>query len=282
MNCRACAEAPDKTRVVLSAGPSAALLAAIVGFARGLGVTVREPVVLRDRANLIVHLSPAPVVARVPALTAVVRTDPAAPLRREIAVTGYLAACGVPVAGPAAELPPGPHVIAGVPVTFLRFVEHDGHPSNGAATTAAVRELHHVLGDCPEPLPFLSPAFGDLAEAIDALAATGDADAAGELQRAHADVCSRLLALDRPVQVLHGDCHVNNILVTRDGLVWNDFEDCCRGPIEWDLATLDPERHDPANGALEACRAGRALQVRVWNAIYGGALTRRRAPERRR
>ena len=39
-------------------------------------------------------------------------------------------------------------------------------------------------------------------------------------------------------QGLHGEPHIGNYLVTPSGLRWIDFEDACRGPLEWDLAFL--------------------------------------------
>lgn len=38
--------------------------------------------------------------------------------------------------------------------------------------------------------------------------------------------------------ILHGDAHPGNLLPTVDGLLWTDFEDVSRGPLDWDLATL--------------------------------------------
>jgi hypothetical protein len=38
--------------------------------------------------------------------------------------------------------------------------------------------------------------------------------------------------------VLHGGPHSYNVLATPAGLRWIDFETCCRGPLEADLAYL--------------------------------------------
>ena len=46
----------------------------------------------------------------------------------------------------------------------------------------------------------------------------------------------RLDALDLPVQPLHGDAWLGNVLRTPAGPVWTDFELLCRGPREVDLA----------------------------------------------
>ncbi|WP_188190547.1 hypothetical protein [Nonomuraea sp. SYSU D8015] len=58
-------------------------MAAVVSVAEEHGVRVREPVVLKDSFNLRIHLRPAPVVARVPPVTALGRPRPEKVLRRE-------------------------------------------------------------------------------------------------------------------------------------------------------------------------------------------------------
>ena len=57
-------------------------------------------------------------------------------------------------------------------------------------------------------------------------------------------------ALDLPRQPLHGDAHKKNVLKTRNGLVWTDFEDACSGPIEWDLACFVRTSLEPREAAL--------------------------------
>jgi Ser/Thr protein kinase RdoA (MazF antagonist) len=39
-------------------------------------------------------------------------------------------------------------------------------------------------------------------------------------------------------QPIHGDASLSNVLYTSGGVIWNDFEDVCSGPIAWDLAGL--------------------------------------------
>lgn len=70
---------------------------AAVAVARELGLAVREPVLLHDSFNIRVHLSPAPVVARVQTVTSLARADPLGAMTREIAVVTYLEGIGFPV-----------------------------------------------------------------------------------------------------------------------------------------------------------------------------------------
>ncbi len=81
------------------------LAAAAVKVAASLGVHATDPVILADGANVIVYLSPAPVVAKVAASTPAVRPDNAAWLQRELDVVRFLADPGRP--GDGAE-PGGP------------------------------------------------------------------------------------------------------------------------------------------------------------------------------
>lgn len=75
-------------------------VAAAAAVGRDLGLTVTEPRVLYDFFSVVVHLAPAPVVVRVPAvLPRTVTADPqaqAAQQRRELAVAGWLADRGHP------------------------------------------------------------------------------------------------------------------------------------------------------------------------------------------
>jgi Ser/Thr protein kinase RdoA (MazF antagonist) len=41
-----------------------------------------------------------------------------------------------------------------------------------------------------------------------------------------------------PAQALHGDASMSNLLRTESGLVWNDLEDVCAGPVAWDVSGL--------------------------------------------
>jgi hypothetical protein len=78
---------------------------AAVSAAGRLGVACAEPIVLADGANVVVYLSPSPVVAKVAASTPAVRPDVSAWLQRELDVASYLARAGVAAVAPSREVP---------------------------------------------------------------------------------------------------------------------------------------------------------------------------------
>lgn len=87
----------------------AASLAAAQAVAREHGVACDEAVRIAAGSNELVHLKPAPVVARVMTGTAVLHDDPEQWLAREVAVGAFLAGRTDSVVPPTDILPPGPH-----------------------------------------------------------------------------------------------------------------------------------------------------------------------------
>ena len=106
----------DRAVQVVRAG-----LAAAIAVASDQGLPTAGPRVLSCRGNLIVHLVPAPVVARVATLTGWTRADPYRWLAREVAVAGHLAKRGGPVVAPASRADPGPHRSHGLAVSLWDY-----------------------------------------------------------------------------------------------------------------------------------------------------------------
>jgi hypothetical protein len=119
-------------------------LDAAVAIARGHGVRCDAPVVLRDASNLLVHLAPAPVVARVMTVTATVR-DADAWLAREVAIARHLVAAGAPVVAPSAEADPGPHGHDGFTVSFWTYVDEAGRQLDAHEAGRRLRACHEAL-----------------------------------------------------------------------------------------------------------------------------------------
>ena len=214
---------------------------AAVEVAAEHGLQSDRPVVLRDAWHVLVHLRPAPVVARVSSG----RPYPEGPHEDgviiELAVGSHAARAGAPVVPPSDLLDPGPHRHDGHIVTFWHYVE----PKREVEPVAAgegLREIHEALIDYEGELPSLHT--DDLARITDGLEPSADVELLREI------------GLRQPVgrtQALHGDAHLANCL---PGPLWHDFETACRGPRELDLAALSLSarvRNDDASRiALEA------------------------------
>ena len=267
--------------------PDAAVRAA-VAVAEGFGITSTEPVILADGANVVVHLSPAPVVAKVAASTPAVRPDSTAWLQRELDVTAFLAARGAPVVPPSPELPATTHSGHGHVMSFWRYQP----PANSGGPPPSADE--ETIGSMLERsarraarLP--GPAARAGAAAGHPRLPGPPADPAGRRARkaALAAAYARLTAeLDpaAPAQPLHGDASAGNLMATGHGWLWHDFEDTCCGPVAWDLAasTASQFKYGPRilaaygnpvdAGQLAVCERLRRLHLTVWYCLYAERL----------
>ena len=249
-----------------------------------LGVACAEPLVLADGANVIVHLSPSPVVAKVAASTRQVRADPGAWLQRELDVAGWLRGAAIPVAEPSPEVPATVHRGGGQVMSFWRYLPPAGDRRPDEGTFGSMlRDLHLALRAYPRTPPTLAPL-----QDIPAFLARPRTLITDKSKAALAAAYARLTAeLDRraAAQVLHGDAGFGNVLpTTAGGWVWHDFEDTCTGPVAWDLAAstasprLDAARVMAGYGApvdagqLAVCQQLRRLHLTVWYNLYAERL----------
>ncbi len=215
------------------------------------GVASTGPRVLSDGINVVVHLAPAPVVARVATLTTELRPDAAVPLGREVALAGQLAAAGAAVVPPSDLVPPGPHVRDGRVLSFWRHVEVRPERPGPVDVARALTELHAALAQVAPPAgePLDRPLL-DLATFAAGGTRWGASPAQCHRLRARLDALRPRLA--GPATALHGDAHPGNLLATPDGWRWTDLEDACAGPRQWDLACLRLTSRLDGRAALDA------------------------------
>jgi hypothetical protein len=249
-----------------------------------------EPRVIHEGSNLLLHLHPAPVVARVATTTAMVREGDAW-LTREVAVAGHVAAQGAPTVAPTAEIPPGPHHFSGLTMTFWQHVDETGEPADPQAAGQALRDCHAALTTYSGDLPRMA-VMREAEQIVERFAADGTlSNPDAGLLREAADQSRRDIDdLGLPLQAVHGDAHLGNVINTRDGPLWTDWEDTCLAPAPWDLACLLASGRyfgdDPGPGAAavkaygeppdEAFVQARRLQGTVWSFVFA-----RDHPERR-
>ena len=220
--------------------------------------------------------------------TAVLHDDAEQWLAREVAVAAFLAERTDLVVGPSDILPPGPHEQDGFWMTLWKFVPHDEHapPPEPGELGRSLRALHAALADFRGDLAPLTEIRDWLACLIAKLRPSPtltqrDIDGLRvELEALTASVFESRL----PAQPLHGDASIRNLLHTDSGLVWNDLEDVCMGPVAWDVAGLvaSVRAHgqseevvdellaaygDPGVKGLEAFLAAHAIYDVVWRAF---------------
>jgi len=265
-------------------------LAAVAALAAARGLPAGPAHVLADRANLLVALPAAGLVARVATTVGTVRPlGGYAHQVREVAIARHLADRGLPVVPPAPGDLAGPHRPDGLSMSLWQRVDEDpARPLDAAAAGLGLRAIHEALAGATIPgIPAFEP-LPEVDRLLDLLDASGgipptDLAALRAARLALTPIWAAFAAA--PSQILHGDAHLGNCLRTPAGPLWTDFEDVVRAPIAWDLACLvgasrswgppDPEAQAAlaAYGveppALEAMLPLRALLVTAWVAYMG-------------
>jgi hypothetical protein len=247
----------------------AAAVHAAQDIAQRHGIAAEQARVLHDANNVVVHLAPSPVVAKI--CRASVGDHGWRKLATELEIARHLVRAGAPVVGPSQELPPGPHTQGGFAMTFWRHHDHD--PSAPASTRAAgqaLAQVHEALDSYPETFPsFLDRQVRRASRIL------FDETAPSTIPVSErAFLCAQYLRISSMVRdtklecrTLHGDPHRGNFLVSQTGYLLIDFESVCSGPLEWDLSAL------PGMGAgafsvdvdlLSLLRRLRSVCVAVW------------------
>jgi hypothetical protein len=230
---------------MVSASERALAAASAVACAQGLKPDAA--VVIYSGSNVLVHLRPAPVVARVMTGTVALHDDPRRWLEREVSVLEFLVPSGLAVS-PSRSIAPGPHYHDGLWMTFTEWVaEVEPDPENHSAVSVDdARELGRMLRYLHDALRPYDRELGGSRELRDDIERLlGKLRPADAQQRAAiSSLGERLDAVgpvvfesSLPTQALHGDVSLRNLLRTRHRLVWNDFEDTFRGPVHWDVAS---------------------------------------------
>jgi hypothetical protein len=250
-------------------------LRAALTVAREFGVGAEDASVLKDSNNTVIHLAPAPLVAKV--ATTTIRADAREGLEREVAVATHLAGRGAPVVSPSADPPPGPHRTDAAFVSLWRYYEREAVEDDAGAAGEALRALHDALADYPGDLPDFTAQLDHATALVERMPTISDVDRAF-LRRTSRPVRTLLGGRRIDRRPLHGEAHLGNLIRTSRGLLWLDFEAACAGPLEWDLSSLPEGALASFAGVdetlLELLRAARSFCVAAWCLAQPG-----RAPE---
>lgn len=238
----------------MQASEAARAVAAAMSIASSLGLAVDDAIVLQDSNRLTVRLLPCDVLARVAPVAHQVA-------QLEIELARRLTESGSPVAVLDPRVRSRVYERDGFVVTLWTYYEPVSPQEASPADYAnALERLHAGMRELDVPLPH----FTDRVEQAQRLVANRDETPAltdvdrellGDTLRELRRVVSEHGGAE---QVLHGEPHPGNVLTTKNGLLFMDFETCCRGPVEFDLAHAPEEvgEHYPGvdRELLRACR----------------------------
>lgn len=215
--------------------PSEVLRAVEAGMsaASALGLRVEDAAVVHNSNRIAVRLTPCDVLARVAPLSYQIGAE------FEVEVAHRLAENGSPVAELEPRVQPRVHVRDGFAITLWTYYEPVASSDIAPAEYAqALVRLHAGL----RQIEVSAPHFTDRVAAAQCLVA--EREQTPELLGTDRELLSNTLSrLSTAIseggtdeQLLHGEPHLGNVLRSRKGLLFVDFETCCRGPVEFDIA----------------------------------------------
>lgn len=158
----------------------------------------------------------------------------------------------------------------GFAVTFWTYYESVTDTASPAAYANALHRLHAAMRRIEDAAPHFTERVAD-AEGL-----LTNRDQSPDLVEADRALLLDTLRSAREAirrrsdaeQMLHGEPHAGNLLSTRSGLLFIDFETCCRGPIEFDVAHVPEEFSGRYPGVdpllLQDCRRLVLAMVAAW------------------
>lgn len=238
---------------------------AALSSASALGLRADDAVVLHDSNRLVLRLIPCDVVARVAPMAYQASAE------FEVEVARRLAETDSPVAALEPRVEPRVYVRDGFVLNMWTYCEPVSPQEIAPADYAhALERLHAGM----RQIDVTAPRFTDRVAEAQRLVRSRDhtpalADADRELLNSTLRSLSRAID-DRGAaeQLLHGEPHPGNLLMTKNGVLFIDFETCCWGPVEFDIAhapELVSEHYPGADQELlRECRGLRLAMVASW------------------
>ncbi|MFD2077824.1 aminoglycoside phosphotransferase family protein [Actinopolymorpha cephalotaxi] len=206
--------------------------------ATSLGLTVDDVVVLSDSNRLVVRLTPCDIVARVTPMTHFASAE------REVELVKQLARTDSAVAALDARVEPRVFVGDGFKITMWTYYEPVRSRVLPPADYAqALERLHAGLRQLEVTAPHFTDRVAATRRDVASRHATPElADADRELlANTLRDLGRSIVDRRAPEQLLHGEPHPGNVLDTKSGPLFVDFENTAEGPVEYDLAWVPEE-----------------------------------------
>jgi hypothetical protein len=216
-------------------------VAAARSTASALGLAVDDAVVLNDSNRLVVRLTPCDVVARVTPRTH--HAGHHASAGREVELVRRLAPTGSPVAVLEPRVEPRVFVRDGFEIALWTYFEPVRRVLPPAEYARALEHLHAGLRQIEVPTPHVMDRVAAVQRDVtsrDVTPELAETDRA-LLARTLRDLRRSITHRHAPEQLLHGEPHPWNVLDTRSGPLFTDFENTAHGPVEYDLAWVPGE-----------------------------------------
>ena len=247
----------------MEAGLVARAAAAASSLGRDLDLYVEDVVVVQNSNTLSLRLLPCDVFAR----TAVVGQEVAA---FEVLVAQSLGAVSAPIASLDPRVEARVYQRVDFAVTYWTHYDSATDTAPPAKYADTLYRMHVAMQSVEVEAPHfterVAAAEGLLTNRHDTPALL-DADRSlllDTLRGGRQAICGQVSA----DQLLHGEPHPGNLLSTRNGLLFIDFETCCRGPIEFDVAHVPEEVSGRYPGLdpvlLQECRRLVLAMVAAW------------------
>jgi len=214
---------------------------AVSDLVRSAGFEVTAPIDLRSTNNVVIWLAPSPVVAKI--------SDDGARSLGELEIARALVSVEAPIVPPINVGIHQPWQVGGKSVTFWRHQPHvDAVEISAHHIAHALFTLHSKLAAIGGKfvLPKFDNRLWEAVETLDNRGGTADLSSGDRLllRTALVEGMDRLASSHTETKVLHGSPHRMNILSANGGPAFIDFETVELGPVEWDLAHLEPESAD--------------------------------------
>lgn len=202
----------------------------------GAGLDAEGARLIRLGENALFRLERQPVIVRIARSTEYLDTA-----RVEVRVSQWLAAEGFAAARVVDDIGQAV-VVSGHPVTFWHLIEEGDREATYGELGAVLRELHAMKVPDDVVLPPYD-ALSRSALRIEKAAGIPEEDR-DFLRERHQQLDRRIaeLPFDSPVGPVHGDAHVQNLMVDRSNrVILIDFEAFCHDHPEWDLMVTATE-----------------------------------------
>jgi aminoglycoside phosphotransferase (APT) family kinase protein len=239
-------------------------IAAAISIAVELDLAVDDAIVLHNSNKLALRLLPCDVLARVARVGHEVAEF-------EVDLAQRLVDIGSPVAALEHRVEPRVYERDGFAVTFWKYHGAVTHQAISPVDYAsALERLHEGMRRLDVATPHFSDRVADAQQLVasrDRTPALADEDRkllSTTLQRLRRAIADSGAA----EQLLHGEPHPGNVLITDTGPLFVDLETCCHGPVEFDLAHVPEEVSQRYPGVdqelVRECRQLVLAMVAAW------------------